>query len=834
MSKYKSDNMSPIGLGGGFGIGTPFFYDIPPKGVVGKATIKNKKYTKGDVVMEASMWKMSDGIPTKTAYAPSTHASISFTVDIDDTDSRALLAIVAVNRIYRPANFIGGASNLYEDSVKYDAQICDYALSLGKSVYEYYLVAQYDNYKNINMYGQIITDDNKRQAGFINAGINNTIVPEQDTTTYKYDTPLNGFYYENRYNGLTPQDLKNAMAEMNDSRLEFYTDIRANNSKVADFMTQDYTKIIYDDQCINNADKLAFLYAAGLYFRFFSFAIISNSGSFDSFIVDDVKNREYAVATSIDTNLPVFVLNDADSVDNLIKYLSGEDFTPDNAEDLAMSALDLNTDWTIYVKGARKPNIYITEVSKGIEDFIKSDANTTGLTAKDFKIQYRCPFWEENKTESLQWDKTDVTIPFLSQYYDYVYQTSYNDLIHVNYGGDFDIEAIQDMAFDVSNPAEMPYAQMQFRIYLNDKKYSSWCEFGIGYIGSPTITDFDKQSNWGIVKGINDNSTVTILYDEYPEGYAPDDYTKPPDDSDPDITDNGGTQVGTANNGLSLLTTSYAVTDANLKELGNFLWTATIFDDIRLINNSPLDNIVSVKIMPIGLTGSSVSLKIGNIDTEINAEKIDNVPLLTVGSLEWRGYYGNFLDYAPYTQAYIFLPFIGFYEIDPAQCVGHELTVKYAFDIIVGQCKAFLFVDNIYYTSFEGQCGVDVPLVSTNRAQLESGLLASTVTSVLTANPLPLIMQAINSQYQSQRSGAYSATLGWAETRRCFVVFMIPNSQYPRSYGHDYGYPCNLTYNLGQLSGFTQTIQDPDISGIPCTQEEGEMIKSMLSSGVYL
>lgn len=844
---YKSSPLYPFSLSPPL-ISSPFVPKEPLNGINIASQNDNKNgYRTGDIVATKVLW---GGVGTKqyqgeqVGFISASVNKTSLNISVDRNNKDAKLCILAIPRKHG----YGASKNIDNETLRQlNADFIKKCDTKGDA-YTYVLFVRNPNYNDRYLYTSGTLDDGKANvitvaignnyrltdSSYIGNGItsdrdaNITLSLKRQSITYNtWDNAIFNRFVTDRCvqlnNDAIDNMTKNGLDALLPNPLEYYapfTDATIN-------ILSDFLK---DVEPLTQTSYLPLD------------RVPPYGGTGNSTVAAACAGWEQnIIASSVDTSLPVFTVT-KQSLNDMYNYLMGRAYTPENKDDLVASEVDLKTDWTIYVKGARRPSIYVTEISKGLDDYIASDRNTMGLKKEDFYIQYRCPYWEEDMVELLAWNKTDIKIPLLpNKKYDAVLQTSYENLIAINYEGNYDIEIIQNLVYDMSNPAKMPYAQLQFRIYYNDSIFSSWCEFGIGYIGSPSIADFEKMNNWGIVTGINDGSTVTIIYDEYPDGYTPDGYDKPPNDSDDDITnpkpDTGnGTLPNTngTNNGVSLLSTSYAVTDSNLRQLGNFLWTATIFDDIRLINNSPLDNIVSTKIMPIALTGKSSSLQIGNINTEINAEIIETVPIIDVGSLKWVGYYNNFLDYAPYTQAYIFLPFIGFYEIDPAQCVGHTLNVKYSFDIILGQCKAMLFVDNIYYMSYEGACGVDIPLTGNNRAQLESSFLASAVTSMLTANPLPLLMTAINSQFQSQRSGSYSPSLGWGETRRCFVVFMIPNSQYPRTYGHDNGYPCNLSYNLGQLSGFTQTVKNPDISGIACTDEEGEMIKQLLASGVYL
>lgn len=868
---YESKNKYPFYLPTPpdyFSITSAFDMRQPKDGVRGTGTTNDSDngYRGGDIVYGTNNWDFGESRVSsnpvrvmQTAISITSQTAINLSLDRADSDGK--IAILAVPHRWVNTNL----SNKHSNKKVFDI-ICkgiDASTSLNYNAYKYYIVCRTTsgtpiNVSPITVTGQI-TKDNKILKNVISK---RTVTYYEDDVFFETTSPpayytdvnykitqihVDGSGSNNLYDSrlwllsiqqaaLATYTSDNRILVTGDSLGSYADHINKDTSLLMPFddgTMQAYTLLCtYDEFKGDNKSK----------YRIYELPQINRDG----FAFPEYINRN--IANWIDSALPIFTC-DNNGVQNLIHYLTDKKYV--SANDLTVSDIDLRTDWTIYVKGKNRPDIFVTEHSPGLEEYLKSSKNTLGLTAQDFTIQYRAPYYTVDSYSmhgavKNEWTLTDVYVPLLPyQKYDYVLQTNWTSLCTINYQNFMDLAFNGDFSASEGKYLDYPfYAQLQFRLYYNDKIYSSWCDFGIGEIGSPSVPDFSKQYNWGQCLSPIDGSSVKIIYDEYPDGYQPDDYQKPDNDSDKDIIDpNGDTGNGTLPGadttlGLNRLTQSYRLTDDNLDMLGNFMWTADAFDNIKLLNNSPLENIVSVKIMPCSVSGTTSEIVLGNVNTHINADKINNVPIVDVGTLTWRGYYDSFLDFAPFTQAYIFLPFIGFYELDPAQCVNKSLNVKYSFDVILGQCKAMIFIDNVYYTSYEGACGIDVPLVGTNRGQLEASLLASTVSASTSGNLLSgaanIASQLITSQFHSTRSGAYSPTLGWIETRRCFVIFMIPNSQYPRTYGHDYGYPCNLSYNLGQLSGFTQTIPNPDISGIACTNEEGEMIKQLLASGVYL
>lgn len=523
--------------------------------------------------------------------------------------------------------------------------------------------------------------------------------------------------------------------------------------------------------------------------------------------------------TTISTSIPIFGIDNPKAIADYFK--NGDKDGVLNQDWIDVSQIDLSTDWTVYVRGARYPDIWVTMKSPGLDAFLTDKTkNESGLKAEDFKVQWRYP---KDGIEDLGLNDNiigykDTTV------YGKTLASSWREIVSLDIQGSG--QNIDDYI------PESFYATLEFRLFYSDDIYSEWCYCEIGYIGSPSVPAFSKQRNDSGILFIDDGSTVTIIYDEYPPNR--DGYEDP--DIGSDVGDTSPKESGTL--GLNKLTTSYKLTNDNLQALGNFLWSKTFLDTVLLVNNNPIECIVGVKTMPIALDGTITEVYIGNVDTKVGGEIIKSVPLINVGSIKYDGYYGNFLDYAPFTQVSIFLPFIGFLELDVAQITGHTLNIKYSFDVVLGQCKAMLFVDDIYFLSADGTCGIDIPLISSNRAQVEAQFAASVLSSLLTGDVMGATAGAItdyvNMQYHYTRSGQYSPTLGWGETRNCYLVIAIPVVNVPSTYAHDFGLPCNLSYGLATLSGYTVCAPDIDLSGIPCTATERDMIKEFLTSGVYL
>lgn len=353
---------------------------------------------------------------------------------------------------------------------------------------------------------------------------------------------------------------------------------------------------------------------------------------------------------------------------------------------------------------------------------------------------------------------------------------------------------------------------------------SSWCYAQIDYYGN--VPDY------GVVGGqFNDGSTVTItkkntddIYEEFAD----------------DMDDIDSTNYGVS--ALSLLTQTYVLTSSRLKQFGHFLWDRSFADAILNINQSPIENVISCKVFPFEIKGGAdANIILGNVNTGVMGAAItENTNfVIDVGNFTIPKKYNNWIDYAMTTIG-IFLPMCGFFSLDANVYMGKSLNVKYYIDILTGVCKATISINNIPVQEFGGQIGFDIPLTSQNRAQTELAQITSFASGVsslasgnLSGGLSGVLHGVIRPKDNFQTAGSLSPTCNMMTTHDVFLVIERPIVQYPSNYGHIYGYPCYLKKTLNNLSGFTQ-CENVDVSGISCTNDEKDLIKRELETGIYI
>lgn len=321
----------------------------------------------------------------------------------------------------------------------------------------------------------------------------------------------------------------------------------------------------------------------------------------------------------------------------------------------------------------------------------------------------------------------------------------------------------------------------------------------------------------------------TINIGEPPTDDDPTEPNEPPASDDPI---NGGDV--TTKNGL---TTTYALTSTNADALGAFIWNNdnNWFDSLLKVQADALSNIVSCKLLPFSLSGTGKVIKIGNINTQVTALEIDSqVIRKSGGSLKLNRYFNNFLDYAPYTKMSIYLPFIGFSQIEN-EYMYDGVEIEYLFDIITGEMLVLLKSNGKTFRTINGSFGIDIPFSSTNKAQIEGSFLSKIAKDVIDVNPIGLLdtyTDIATSRFKTSNSSSPSSVCAYSAPLQSFVTVDRPILNKPSSYNHDVGQKCVGSYYLRNLKGYTE-VENIELN-CPCTDAEKEEILSLLKSGVYL
>ena len=317
-----------------------------------------------------------------------------------------------------------------------------------------------------------------------------------------------------------------------------------------------------------------------------------------------------------------------------------------------------------------------------------------------------------------------------------------------------------------------------------------------------------------------------------------------------------------------------------LLQFCNYLWSDNLWVAVQKWFADPSQIMVGLGIVPVQVeTNGTFYHKVGTVEFPVPMPLVKSqYQEFDCGSLEVKHFWGSALDYAPYTQIQIYLPYIGVRELNTDEIMGKTLSVKYHIDLYGGGVVAFVLVNNSVRYQYSGNCMQQIPISSANYSELianlvqlacvvGTGIAAAGAGAAAYANEaasesigtaavessddfgaglanwidnggagklLNCTVQTIMSNKpRIERTGSLGAVTGQMAIQKPFLIITRPEQSLPENYKHYNGYPSNITSRLGDLSGFTQ-VENIRLNDIPATQPEIIEIYDLLQKGVII
>lgn len=301
--------------------------------------------------------------------------------------------------------------------------------------------------------------------------------------------------------------------------------------------------------------------------------------------------------------------------------------------------------------------------------------------------------------------------------------------------------------------------------------------------------------------------------------------------------------------------TLYAPTSVqNIRDLATYMWDNSLFDvsNWKKIFADPMEAILGLSLVPFPVPVSGVGVvSIGNLTTNVSMGKVNKQWIeVDCGSMKVNRYWGTYLDYDPYTQVEIYLPYIGTKPLRADDIMNSTISVRYIVDIISGACVAEIKSSVVNSRSsvlyrFSGMCTAQLPIsgnsydnILTGVTKLIGGAFSGLVSTGL-GNPMGAVggMESAASglidinKPHIDRSGGVNSTSGFLSTQKPVLIFTFPRACVPANQSHYTGYPSFITENLSNLSGYTE-IEKIHIEGFTGTEPELAELESLLKGGV--
>lgn len=301
------------------------------------------------------------------------------------------------------------------------------------------------------------------------------------------------------------------------------------------------------------------------------------------------------------------------------------------------------------------------------------------------------------------------------------------------------------------------------------------------------------------------------------------------------------------------LSTLYHVTVSELQSFGGFLWGNDFFDNIKKNQMSPMENIISLNILPtLSFSEGSAEIVIGNTGSNVASKKLlTSYYQVDCGSINVNEYYKNFADYETTIQLY--LPFIGIVDLPCDDVMSGWVHVVYNVDCFSGACVAFVQTqvgNGAWHVvqAHNGNINTQIPVSGANYATVFQSILgqvgsaAGGVASVMSHNIAGGVASAANmaanllgQKPSFQRAGNMGSMASLLGIRYPFLIFTTPQVFTAQTFKQNRGYVSNLTSTISNLAGFLQC--DPaklDLNNLKITEEERNMLYNELSTGIYI
>ena len=248
--------------------------------------------------------------------------------------------------------------------------------------------------------------------------------------------------------------------------------------------------------------------------------------------------------------------------------------------------------------------------------------------------------------------------------------------------------------------------------------------------------------------------------------------------------------------------TIYEPTNANMKKINDTIFINA--GDSNTVNVLQYFSSYKKFYCKIPVAGYK-QLKGGRYDFGEQAPYVkDHTIIVDCGSVEIAEHYQSLLDYSPFSRLTIYLPFIGFQELDDKLVVGHTLKVQYVVDVLSGRCLAQLYVDSTELKSCIAEYG---------------GTIAAD--------------EIFGGDSGYNYYGAYElmTTLQLGELS-CYVLIhtKIPLEGDIVNYK---GLPTNEIVKVGDVTGFIK-YSSIHVDGMTATDIEKSEIENLLMSGIFV
>lgn len=303
---------------------------------------------------------------------------------------------------------------------------------------------------------------------------------------------------------------------------------------------------------------------------------------------------------------------------------------------------------------------------------------------------------------------------------------------------------------------------------------------------------------------------------------------------------------------------------------------------------NPMEGVIGLSMLPYSGFSSSITgkPKIGTykFDSELDIAGTEYLQV-DYGTIDVKFSYDGYENYSQYSDCKIFLPHIGYKELDIDMIQGCRLNLKYIVSLVTGDIYAYLYakwvsgkdkgannIDHLLY-HWQGNCTMSVPVTHIDKSSYVNGAIqaagniASIVSGGLTMNSLAGQMNmaessgeyaALNKQFEGAglsvgrniaglgssvasmfkpsitTSGNISGACAYMSERVPYLLMSRPIIIGTDDIKRHYGLVTAKKYSITDIKGTGYTeLNGVDLNGVTATEDELNELKSILEGGFY-
>lgn len=292
----------------------------------------------------------------------------------------------------------------------------------------------------------------------------------------------------------------------------------------------------------------------------------------------------------------------------------------------------------------------------------------------------------------------------------------------------------------------------------------------------------------------------------------------------------------------------YQVNETTVRAITDYLWSTDLTNTLLKLYSDPMDAILGMYVLPVASTHlqASTDVVLGNVNLNVKSSLVEVYQETYIaGVIDVTHYNHDVRDYAPYSEYYLYLPYIGIVQLNAEDVVGSKLTIYYDVDLCTGSILARIWVErgqlNACLYQYTGSCIYILPITKLNQQNaitVASNAALNAISGSLTGGVMRAGAQAIEAgisglQSHVSQGGSIGGNASITASPYPYIIIKHKTPQTPSGSNKYYGKPTLKTITLGKHKGFVR-VKDINLSNIDLTKPEIDELETMLKEGVII